>query len=392
MSDAVDFVVIGGGVPGSAAAAELAERGAVILLEMEEQPGYHSSGRSAAIFSLSYGNDTVRALTRASRDFFYAPPAAFWPTKLLTPRPVLVVTDADGSRTFDAVTEDLAKYEAIERKTQAEALALCPALRPEVLGGAALITSTGDIDVHQLQQGYLRLLKARGGRLMTGAEVLGLDHADGLWTVTTRNGSFHARAIVNAAGAWAGAIGAMAGAYDIGLMPLRRTVCVIEPPAGETAADWPMLVDANDLFYLKPDAGMLLLSPQDETPSEPCDAQAEELDMAIAIDRIERATTLQVRRVAHHWAGLRSFVADRSPVVGPDPLAPSFFWLAALGGFGIQTAPALGRLAAAFVRGETAPDDIVDWGLDPTRISPARHLQGVDRTSVSDLAPAEDTQ
>uniref|UniRef100_UPI0015777512 NAD(P)/FAD-dependent oxidoreductase n=1 Tax=Sphingomonas bacterium TaxID=1895847 RepID=UPI0015777512 len=345
MTDLVDFIVIGGGVAGSAAAAELAGHGSVLLLEMEGQPGYHSSGRSAAIFALSYGNDTIRALTRASHDFFQAPPAASWPTNLLTPRPVLVTATHDQREALAFSLAQMVKGDSIEPKTVEEAVAMCPILRPEALVGAALIRTTSDIDVHQLQQGWLRLLKTRGGRVVTGAEVTGLDRADGQWTVATREGSFRAATIVNAAGAWADAIGAMAGALDIGLTPLRRTVCVLDAPGG--ADTWPMLLDAKEQFYLKPDAGTLLLSPADENPSEPCDAQADELDIAIAIDRVERATTLAVRRVAHRWAGLRSFVADRSPVVGRDPVVPGFVWYAALGGYGIQTAPALGRLAAA---------------------------------------------
>lgn len=372
VSDSNDYIVIGGGVAGSAAAAHLAEHGSVALLEMEDQLGYHSSGRSAAIFSLSYGNAAVRALTRASHGFFQAPPATFWPADLLQPRRVLAISDPEHLPSFDAVATHLAAHETLERVTVDRALALCPVLRPEALGGAALITSTADIDVHQLHQGYLRLLKARGGRVITGAEVTGLDRDGNAWRVATRAETFRGATVVNAAGAWAGAIGAMAGALDIGLTPLRRTVCVIEPPADARSDDWPMLVDANERFYLKPDAGMLLLSPEDETPDQPGDAQADELDVAIAIDRIERATTLEVRRVAHRWAGLRSFVADRSPVIGPDPAAPGFVWLAALGGYGIQTAPALGRLAAAFARGEAAPDDIVAHGLDLATVSPAR--------------------
>lgn len=381
MSDVIDFIVVGGGVAGASVAAHLAERAAVLLLEMEDQPGYHSTGRSAAVFSQSYGNETIRALTRASRNFFQAPPPAFCTADLLKQRAVLVTATHDQRAVLDAFVAHVEDHEVIARKTAAEALALCPILRPEALAGAALSLSTADIDVNELQQGYLRLLKARGGRIATGAEVLELDRGASGWSVATRQGKFRASVVVNAGGAWAGAIGRMAGARDIGLRPLRRTVCVIDPPAGARSDDWPMLLDAEEQFYLKPDAGMLLLSPADETPSDPGDAQADELDVAIAVDRIERATTLQVRRVAHKWAGLRSFVDDRSPVVGFDPVAPDFFWFAALGGYGIQTAPALSRLAAALAAGRPAPDDILAHGVDPAAVAPDRLAAMADITA-----------
>ena len=372
MSDSTDFIVVGGGVAGASIAAHLAERASVLLLEMEDQPGYHSTGRSAAVFSESYGNDTIRALTRASRDFFRAPPRSFAAADLLRQRKVLVTATHDQRAVLDAFTAHVADHETIERKTAAEALALLPILRPEMLAGAALSLSTADIDVNELQQGYLRLLKARGGRIATGAEVLGLDFDRDGWSVATRRGTFQGTVVVNAAGAWAGVIGRMAGGSDIGLQPMRRTVCVIDPPADAHSDAWPMLLDAEERFYMKPDAGMLLVSPADETPCAPCDVQADELDVAIAVDRIERATTLKVRRVKHRWAGLRSFVADRSPVVGFDGRVPGLFWFAALGGYGIQTAPALSRLAAALARGEHVPEDICAHGVDAAAVAPER--------------------
>jgi len=228
--------------------------------------------------------------------------------------------------------------------------------------------------VHELHQGYLRLFKARGGAVSATAKAIGIERAGAGWQVATARETIRTGIVVNAAGAWAGEIGRLAGALDIGLQPLKRTVCLLDPPAGAHSDSWPMLVDVDDQFYLKPDAGKLLLSPVDETPSPPCDAQPDEMDIAIAIDRIEHATTLKIRHVAHKWAGLRSFVRDQSPVVGYDPIQPGFFWLAALGGYGIQTAPALGRLAAALALAMPPDEGLLAFGIDPALLLPDRLL------------------
>jgi D-arginine dehydrogenase len=247
-------------------------------------------------------------------------------------------------------------------------------LRPTELVGAALSRDAADIEVHELQRGYLRWLKARSGSLSTGTRVTGIDRNGAGWTVSTTHGKMHAGTIVNAAGAWAGEIGRLAGAQDIGLGPRRRTVCVIEPPSDLAIGGWPMVLNVDEEFYLKPDAGMLLLSPADETGSAPCDAQADEFDIAMAVDRLERATTLQVQRIAHRWAGLRSFVDDESPVLGYDELQPGFFWLAALGGYGIQTAPALSQIAASLALGQQIDERLLAFNIDLRQMSPARLL------------------
>ncbi len=178
--------------------------------------------------------------------------------------------------------------------------------------------------------------------------------------------------MVNAAGAWAGEIGKLAGAQDIGLRPLKRTACLVAPPEGARLDTWPLVMNVEEEFYFKPEAGMLMLSPADESPTEPCDAQPEELDIAIAVDRLERATTLQVKRVAHKWAGLRSFVADRSPVVGFDTLQPDFFWVAALGGYGVQTSPAVGSVAASLVLREAIDEKVLMCGVEAKSLAPSR--------------------
>jgi D-arginine dehydrogenase len=245
-------------------------------------------------------------------------------------------------------------------------------LRADDLAGAVVDRSPADIDVHALHQGYLKLLKARGGQITAAAEVVGLDRKSDSWWITTPNSVLRASVVVNAAGAWAGEVGRMAGAQDIGLEPRRRTALLIEPPPGLDIESWPMLSDVDETFYLKPEAGLWLLSPADETPVPACHLQPEDLDVAIAIDRLERATTVDVRRVVRKWAGLRSFVKDRSPCVGFDSRQSGFFWLAALGGYGIQTAPALSLLAAALVLNRGVDEHFSSVAIDPAALAPSR--------------------
>jgi D-arginine dehydrogenase len=372
-SETFDVVVIGGGIAGASIAANLSETAKVCVLEMEAQPGYHATGRSAAILSESLGSATVRALTLASRSFFDAPPAGFTDVPLLHPRGILHTArrQEDLDRCLEATPAEGRELLSVD-----EAMALYPILRPAGLVGAVLSRRPADIDVHALHHGYLRQLRSQGGALRLDGRVLELSRRDDAWTVRAGGKSYRARTLVNAAGAWAGEIGALAGAANIGLQPLQRTACLIDPPAGTDVTRWPMLKDAGEAYYLKPEAGKLLLSPCDETPAPPGDAQPDELTVAIAVDRIEQATTLQVRRVSHKWAGLRSFVGDRSPAVGFDPIQPGFFWHAALGGYGIQTAPALSRLAAGLLIRGSADPNLEAFDVTAEALSPKRLLVG----------------
>ena len=370
-----DIVVIGAGMAGASIAAHLAEHASVRLLEMEPKPGYHSTGRSAAVFSASYGNDTVRALTRASREFFYSPDRDFTAAELIKPRAILLIARTNQTAALSRFLASAVAADGVEEKTAQQARSLHPLLRADDLWGAAYIKNAGDIEVHELHQGYLRLFKLRRGALTTGAQVTHLERNGGIWSVITPGDTFRAEVVVNAAGPWAGEIGRLAGAIDVGLQPRKRTACLIKALPEHRVQEWPMLIDAEEQFYLKPDAGMLLLSPADETLCEPCDVQPDEMDIALAVDRIERATTLNVARITHKWAGIRSFVTDRSPVVGFDPRQPEFFWHAALGGYGIQTAPALSRVAAALVRGRSIEDDLLAFGITPVALSPSRLTQ-----------------
>ncbi|MGH8289378.1 MAG: NAD(P)/FAD-dependent oxidoreductase [Steroidobacteraceae bacterium] len=366
-----DILVIGGGIAGASAAAELARTHRVVVLEGEAAPGYHSTGRSAAVFSETYGNRAVRTLTRASRDLFHHPPAQFSPYPLLKRRSWLhVASEAQASalESFLAM-EDVARR--VNRIGPPEVLALCPLLKPETAAaGGAYERDAADIDVDALHQGYLRLLRQRGGTVVTDAQVTALARSGGKWLLESTAGAFQAAVVINAAGAWADAVAVLAGIEPMRIQACRRTAVLVEL-AGEPISDaWPLTIDIEEAYYFKPDAGLLLISPADETPVEPCDVQPEELEVAIAIDRVEKATRARIARVRRKWAGLRSFTPDRSPVIGFDEAAPGFFWLAGQGGYGIQTAPAAAALTAALVRDEARPPELVSF--DPVEVSPSR--------------------
>ena len=362
-----DAVVIGGGIAGVAAAAELAISGAdVTLLEAESQLAYHTTGRSAAIYFENYGHPTVRALSRASRRYFEDPPAGSVDAPLLTPRGALVVAPPEQ---VDALRRQVAEGRShgtdVAELTAEEACRLVDVLRPDQIALASYEADAADMDVAAIHQSFLRTLRRHGGTVVTNARADHLDH-QGRWTVATADGEVHsAGVVVNAAGAWADVVGALAGARPIGLVPKRRTAFMVSAP--DHAAGWPLTVDVSHTFYFKPDGSQLLCSPADETPTEPGDARPEEIDVARAIDRINEMTTLGIRSVRSSWAGLRSFVPDGGMVVGFDPDLEGFFWVAGQGGTGIQTSPAAGALAADLIAGRTPRS-----GIDPRPFSPAR--------------------
>jgi D-arginine dehydrogenase len=269
---------------------------------------------------------------------------------LLRPRGVIHVAGEAEADLLAALASEESKSGAVVPMAAAEILRRVPILRPAAVAVGLFEAGAMDIDVDALHQGYLRGLKRRGGTLVVEAGVMGLERQSGVWTARTAAGDFVAPVVVDAAGAWADQLAVLAGARPVGLAPKRRTAAIVEGPPGDIA-DWPMVVDARETIYFKPDAGRLLISPADETDSAPMDAYPEELDVAIAVDRLEALTTLEVHRVLHKWAGLRTFAPDRSPVCGYDPEVEGFFWLAGQGGYGIQTAPAMARLASALVRG-----------------------------------------
>jgi D-arginine dehydrogenase len=368
-----DFIVIGGGIAGISAAAELARSGRVLLLEREERLAYHTTGRSAAFFTVNYGNDIIRGLTAASGPFLSEPPEGFTEAPLMSPHPVITIARSNQDAAFAAnLTEATASPCSIVEIDPAEAEAMIGVMAPGYIARAHIEPDAQAMDVDLIHGGFRRQLGTRGGEITCKAEVLGLARQDGVWQVETSAGTFQAPVVVNAAGAWADVVAGLAGAKPVGLQPKRRTVILFAQPDGIDMSACPLVIDCEELFYFKPDAGMVLASPADETDSPPCDAQPEELDIARVVQSIETATTLRVRRVEHKWAGLRSFVSDRTLVVGPDPEVDGFIWLAGQGGYGIMTSPAVSRAAAALATGNAWPADIAAYDIRPEQLSPAR--------------------
>ncbi|MBP6010861.1 MAG: FAD-binding oxidoreductase [Alphaproteobacteria bacterium] len=367
-----DVIILGAGIAGASAAYELAATHRVLLLERESQPGLHATGRSAAIFSEIYGNAVVRGLSRASRAFLFSPPQGFAGAPLVSPRATLFVAPTEQVEALHAMRRDADVAAGTEPLSVEEALARVPILRRDRVAEALYEPGASDIDVNALHQGFLRGFKARGGTLVCAVRIQALDRKSKTWRAIAGDDIYEAPIVVNATGAWADETAKLAGARPIGIEPKRRTVALIDPPAGVDSRAWPLTIDADETFYFKPDAGRILVTPADETPSPPCDAQPEEIDIALAIDRFESMTTMNVRRVVHKWAGLRTFARDKTPVVGFDPYTDGFFWLAGQGGYGMQTSSAMARTAAALVRGEDLPQDIRAEGVTAVALSPQR--------------------
>lgn len=367
----LDAIVIGGGIAGVSAASEIAAFAKVVVLEAEEHAGYHATGRSAAFFTTTYGNTVSQSLGRISEVFFRGPADDFSEAPLLHPREQFVVANAgdiDRLKTMQAgIAEDVSTIRV------EDVLDRFQVLNPQEVAAAFLDTTGGELDAGAILAGYVRQLKKRGGTLIGRAEATSITFGDGLWTVTTRDGErYVAPTLVNAAGAWADEIARRAGVAPVGLKPLRRTAILVPPPPQIDMADLPMLVHLSGGFYFKPDAGMLLVSPMDETEDAPSDVQADEYDVAVAVDRLMNHTSIDVRQVTHRWAGLRTFAADRNPVVGYDPHATGFFWLAGQGGFGVGTAPALAHLTCHLVTGQDMPHAFDRVAHLADQLSPAR--------------------
>jgi D-arginine dehydrogenase len=368
-----DFIIVGAGIAGASLGYFLAPHGRVLMLERESQPGYHSTGRSAALFSETYGSEQVRILSRASRAFLEHPPEGFVQTPILSPRGVAMI----GHPGDDAgIEQELAAMQRITPSvrglTQSEVLAMVPVLRPDTTGAGILEPDARDIDVDALHQGFLRGFKQRGGRLVCDARVDSIEKVDGQWQLRCGDLIFSAARLVNAAGAWADELAGLAGVAPIGLTPKRRSAFTFAGPEGVATRDWPMVMALDETWYLKPDAGVLLGSPANADPVAPHDVQAEELDIATAIYNIETATTMSIRRPIRVWAGLRSFVVDGGLVGGPAIDEPDFFWVAAQGGYGIQTCAAMGEACAALLRDVPMPAHLADLGVTAEMLSAAR--------------------
>ena len=372
-ADPADFLILGGGIAGASVAHWLAPHGRVILLEREPHPGYHSTGRSAALFMESYDTPQVRALTMASRAFLEQPPAGFSEHPLLSPRGALMVAAPGQEQLLEEHWQAMQAVSANARRLEpSQACELVPVLRREKIVAALLEPDASDMDVHAIHQGYLRTMRRAGGTLICDAPVTALRRRGGLWRVEAGGRAYEAPVVLNAAGAWADQVAHLAGVPRLGLQPRRRSAMIFAPPDGMDVSAWPMVIGVTEDWYFKPDAGMLLGSPANADPVSPQDVQPEELDIALAIHRIEAMTTLTIRRPTRTWAGLRSFVADGDLVGGFDPLAPGFFWVAAQGGYGIQTSPAMGEACAALARGLPLPQRIAAFGLTQSMLSPER--------------------
>lgn len=370
-----DFAIVGAGIAGVSAAFHLAPKAKVVILEREHVAAYHTTGRSAALHSETYGSAEIRAITVASGRFYRNPPQGFADHPLLTPRGALIAGRAGQKAALQQAAADYAKLVPSVRWLEpAEVLKLQPLLKPEAAGGGAVFEpEADDMDVAAIHAGFLKGARAAGAVLRLNSEVNALDRRDGRWKIWLKDGEeVGAATLIDAAGAWADVLGGLAGCVPVGLVPKRRTAFTFESPSGLDISKLPMVIDFDETWYIKPEVGQFLASPADETPSEPCDAQPEEMDVAIAVDRIETGTTLQIRRIKNKWAGLRSFVADKNLVVGYDPKVEGFFWLAGQGGYGIQTGYAAGQLAASLALGKGLPKDVADLGVTEAALSPGR--------------------
>lgn len=350
-----DFLVIGAGIAGAATAWRLAEHGRTVLCDVETQAAYHSTGRTVALFDRTYGNAPIRALTVASESFLRAPPLPV-PGPVLSPRGVLHVADGQAAEDLAAWYEDIRESAPTARLLDGQfARDRVPILRRQSSVACVWDPEAADIDVARLMAALIQDFRHRGGLVRLGTGVARIDWLSGGWIVGTSGPEMSARVIVNAAGAWADIVAANAGMGQLGLVAMRRSVAVIDAPAGYSPADWPFTVDARMSWYFKGERGRMLVSPAEEVPTEPGDAVPDDFDLAAGIDRFESAVTVPVDRVLGRWAGLRSFFADGTPVVGSDPRRPEFIWCAGLGGYGIQVAPAVSALAAAAARGVSTP-------------------------------------
>ncbi len=369
MQTEFDIIVIGAGIAGASVAAHLVSYKKTLILEMEERPGYHTTGRSAASFEPNYGPPPMLAFTRASVAFFKSPLKGFTEGPLLTHRDSLFL-EAEGQEDF--TKKLLAHSSELEEISETRATSLFPILRPGYAKRSFLDANTGDLDVDLLHRGFLRQFKEQGGTLVVNAAAQCIKRTQNNWHVTTPAGIFISPIIVNAAGAWGDEIARMAGVAPIGLTPKRRSIGVVPITSHPNFALWPMVTDNAETWYAKPQSGKLIVSSADATQVEPHDAYADDMAIAEGVERLMQATTFEVTHLDHSWGGLRTFAPDGNPVIGFDPSMDGFFWLAGQGGYGIQSAPALSRTAAAVLQHKSIPQDVIDAGLDIDDIHPQR--------------------
>lgn len=366
-----DVIVIGAGIAGASAAYFLAPQARVTVIEREPQPGMHATGRSAALFSECYGSAQVRALTRASRAFLRTPPDGFAEHALLTPRGALIFGSEHQAPRLHALHASVAPHgtriELLDAHATREQV---PVLRPQAASLGVFEPDAADIDVHAVHQGFLRGLRAHGGTLVLDTTAGDMHYDGGRWHVHAGGQLFRAPLLLNAAGAWVDQVAQCAGVAPLGVQPRRRSAFTFAPPADTRIDDWPFALDADETFYFKPESGLLLGSPANADATHPHDVQPEAYDIALGIHRIEEATTMQIARPQRSWAGLRSFVADGDLVAGFAAGAPGFFWVAAQGGYGIQTCAAMGEACAHLALQRALPAHLQDAGINAAMLAP----------------------
>jgi D-arginine dehydrogenase len=360
-----DVAIIGGGIAGISAAANLAPLGSVVLLEAEPILGYHATGRSAALYTECYGPGVIPRLTMASRRFFTEGAKVFG-----TPRGVMFVgTHAQAGVTANLHTTYSGMVPDLERISKAEIRDICPAIDTSVITHGLLEPRAMDLDVSSIEQAFRRKAIDHGTNIIVDARVTDLRRS-AQWQIRSRAGDISARVIVNAAGAWADEVALLAGITPLGLRPLKRSAFLTNPPFDPRP--WPMIVDVEEQWYFKPEGQNLLGSAASELLSPPMDARADEEDVARGIERINAVTSLGIRTVTTAWAGLRTFTTDRTPAVGFEPDDPTFFWLVGQGGYGIKTSPAMGQLTAGLISHGMVPDGLRQFGITAGDLDPAR--------------------
>ncbi len=371
------YAIVGAGIAGASAAYRLAEAlGSgkdIVIIEREDQPGYHSTGRSAAVYTETYGPPVIRALTAGSRPFFDNPPEDFCDVPLLHPLGMLLVGTQDRQEKAAQMFAQCRQLTpTVELLANGDIAELVPILRPEWRATAVYEPDAMSMDVAALHTGYLKSFRALGGTVLSDMEVVAFGRDGDNWILHGRHEDVLSSVVINASGAWADDLAELAKTKRLGLQPKRRTAIVFKPTNDYDSAAWPMVNDIDETFYFKPDAGRILASPEEETPMPPCDVQPDEYDIAITVDRLEKATTLDIPRIDNAWAGLRSFFPDGVPAVGFDAHAPGFFWLAGQGGYGITTSDAMARVAAAQILELPIPEDLAEMGVDARTLSPER--------------------
>ena len=373
----VRFAIIGAGIAGTSLAYRLAEAlgsaDDIVLLEREDQPGYHSTGRSSAVYTETYGPPVIRALTAGSRALFDNPPDGFATHPLLHPLGVLLIGREEAQAQAEKIYEECrALTPNVQLFEPAEISKLVSVLRPEWTTIGVYEPDAMSMDVAAIHQGYLRGFRAMGGNIITDADVFEIVQANGRWALTTRAGVVQCHVVINASGAWADEVAIKSGLAALGLTPKRRTALVFQGPDNVDTSGWPLVNDVEETFYFKPDAGRILASPEEATPMPPCDVQPDEYDIAVTVDRIQQATTMQITQIENKWAGLRSFFDDGVPTLGFDERTDGFFWLAGQGGYGITTSDAMARLATSQLLGRDMATDLIDLGVDPLDLMPSR--------------------